>query len=182
VILMADHLRPGAERIARELRDAGVDYVALVSGDRMEIAREVASSLDIGEIYAEQDPEDELRIVRELRERSTGMVVMAGDGINDAPALALADMGIAMAGKGRRCRPRRPTSWWSSTAPIGSRTRYVSAGARSASRARASSSGSGSPSARWSSQPSATSHPSGALLQEGIDVAVILNALRALRG
>ena len=58
------------------------------------------SSADIDEVYAEQDPEEKLEIVRAVREHGDGTVVMAGDGINDAPALALADVGIAMAGKG----------------------------------------------------------------------------------
>src|SRR6188472_1837116 len=100
VIVMADHLRPGAEAVAHELREAGVEHVALVSGDRIEVAREVAASLGIDEVYAEQSPEDKLQVVRDLRERSQGTVVMVGDGINDAPALALADVGIAMASKG----------------------------------------------------------------------------------
>jgi magnesium-transporting ATPase (P-type) len=158
MIVMADHLRPGEERMAHELQDAGVERVALVSGDRLEIAREVASSLDIDEVYADQDPEDKVRIVRELRDRSTGAVVMAGDGINDAPALALADVGIAMA-RGRPSRRRPPTWWWSSTAPTGSRSPCVLADARFGSRARALVFGLGSPSGRWSSRRSA--HRSG---------------------
>ena len=179
---MADRLRPGAERIAHELRDAGVEHVALVSGDRIEIAREVASSLGIDEVYAEQDPEDKLRIVRELRERSDGMVVMAGDGINDAPALALADVGIAMAGKGATV-----SSETADVVVVVDRADRIPLAVRIGRRSlriarRASSSASGSPSARWSSRPSATSRRSGARSQEGIDVAVILNALRALRG
>jgi P-type E1-E2 ATPase len=100
VIVMADHLRPGAETIAADLRAAGVEHVALVSGDRLDVAREVASSVGIEEVYADRTPEGKLAVVEEARAGSSGTVVMAGDGINDAPALALADVGIAMAGKG----------------------------------------------------------------------------------
>jgi heavy metal translocating P-type ATPase len=80
VIVMADHLRPGAETIGPDLR--------------------AASAVGIHEVYADRTPEGKLAVVEEARARSTGAVVMAGDGINDAPALALADVGIAMAGKG----------------------------------------------------------------------------------
>ena len=183
VIVMADHLRPGAERIAHELREAGVDRVALLSGDRIEIAREVASSLGIHEVYAEQDPEDKLRIVRELRDQSTGMVVMAGDGINDAPALALADVGIAMAGKGATV-----SSETADVVVVVDRADRiplaVRIGRRSLRIARQSvvfglglSVGAMIVAAFGYLPP-----VWGALLQEGIDVAVILNALRALRG
>ena len=183
VIVMADQLRQGAERIAYELRDAGVDRVALLSGDRIEIAREVASSLGIDEIYAEQDPEDKLRIVRELRDRSTGMVVMAGDGINDAPALALADVGIAMAGKGATV-----SSETADVVVVVDRADRiplaVRIGRRSLRIARQSVvfglglSVGAMVVAAFGYLPPVW----GALLQEGIDVAVILNALRALRG
>ena len=183
VIVMADHLRPGAELIAHALREAGVEHVALVSGDRIEVAREVAASLGIDEVYAEQDPEDKLQVVRDLRNRSTGTVVMAGDGINDAPALALADVGIAMAGKGATVS--------SETADVvvvvdrADRIPFtVRVGRRSLGIARQSVifglglSVGAMVVAAFGYLPPVW----GALLQEGIDVAVILNALRALRG
>ena len=182
VIVMADHLRPGAEAVAHELRDAGVEHVALVSGDRIEVAREVAASLGIDEVYAEQSPEDKLQVVRDLRERSQGTVVMVGDGINDAPALALADVGIAMASKGATVS--------SETADVvvvvdqADRIPFsVNVGRRSLRIARQSVvfglglSVGAMVVAAFGYLPPVW----GALLQEGIDVAVILNALRALR-
>jgi len=182
VIVMADHLRPGAEAVAHELREAGVEHVALVSGDRIEVAREVAASLGIDEVYAEQSPEDKLQVVRDLRERSQGTVVMVGDGINDAPALALADVGIAMASKGATVS--------SETADVVvvvdqvDRIPFsVNVGRRSLRIARQSVvfglglSVGAMVVAAFGYLPPVW----GALLQEGIDVAVILNALRALR-
>jgi cation transport ATPase len=182
VIVMADHLRPGAEAVAHELREAGVEHVALVSGDRIEVAREVAASLGIDEVYAEQSPEDKLQVARDLRERSQGTVVMVGDGINDAPALALADVGIAMASKGATVS--------SETADVVvvvdqvDRIPFsVNVGRRSLRIARQSVvfglglSVGAMVVAAFGYLPPVW----GALLQEGIDVAVILNALRALR-
>ena len=181
VIVMADHLRPGAELIAPQLREAGVEHVALVSGDRIEVAREVAASLGIDEVYAEQDPEDKLQVVRDVRDRSSGTVVMVGDGINDAPALALADVGIAMAGKGATVS--------SETADVVVVVEHadriplsVNVGRRSLRIARQSVifglglSVGAMVVAAFGYLPPVW----GALLQEGIDVAVILNALRAL--
>lgn len=183
MIVMADHLRPGAELIARDLRDAGVEHVALLSGDRVEVAREVAAALGIDEVYAEQDPEDKLRVVRDVRERFAGTVVMAGDGINDAPALALADVGIAMAGKGATVSSetadvvivvdradRIPLTVLIGRRSLGIARQSVvyglglSVGAMVV--------------AAFGYLPPVW----GALFQEAIDVAVILNALRALRG
>ncbi len=183
VIVMADHLRPGAERIAPELRDAGVEHVALVSGDRVEVAREVAAMLGIDEIYAEQDPEGKLRVVDDVRNRFGGTVVMVGDGINDAPALALADVGIAMAGKGATV-----SSETADVVVVVDRADRiplaVRVGRRSLRIARQSvvaglalSVGAMGIAAFGYLPP-----VSGALFQEVIDVAVILNALRALRG
>ena len=183
VIVMADHLRPGAETIARELREAGIEHVALVSGDRAEVAREVAASIGIEEVYAEQDPEGKLRVVEDMRHRGVGTVVMVGDGINDAPALALADVGIAMAGKGATVS--------SETADVvvvvdsADRVPFaVRVGRRSLHIARQSVvvglglSVGAMVVAAFGYLPPVW----GALFQEVIDVAVILNALRVLRG
>jgi heavy metal translocating P-type ATPase len=99
-IVVTDPLRAGAESLAVELGELGVDRVALVSGDRAVVAREVAASTGIEEVYADQSPADKLAVVERVRAETAGPVVMVGDGVNDAPALALADVGIAMAGRG----------------------------------------------------------------------------------
>jgi len=183
VIVMADHLRPGADRIAAELHDAGVEHVALVSGDRIDVAREVAAQLGIDEVYAEQDPADKLRVVDEVRNRTPGAVVMAGDGVNDAPALALADVGIAMAGKGATVSSeaadvvividradRIPFA-----VRVGRRSLHIAR--QSVVAGLALSVGAMGVAALGYLPP-----VWGALFQEVIDVAVILNALRAVRG
>ena len=182
VIVMADRLRPGAENVARELHEAGVEHVALVSGDRIEVAREVAAALGIEEVHAEQHPEDKLGIVREALERSDGMVVMAGDGINDAPALALADVGIAMAGKGATV-----SSETADVVVVADRADRiplaVSIGRRSL-RIATQSVVAGLALSIGAMIVAAFGYLPpvwGALFQEVIDVAVILNALRALR-
>ena len=100
VIVVTDPLRAGAESLSLELRELGVDRVALVSGDHAGVAREVAAAAGIEEVYADQTPEDKLAVVERVRAESAGPVVMVGDGVNDAPALARADVGIAMASKG----------------------------------------------------------------------------------
>ena len=183
VIVMADHLRPGADRIAAELHDAGVEHVALVSGDRIDVTRQVAAQLGIDEVYAEQDPADKLRVVDEVRNRTPGAVVMAGDGINDAPALALADVGIAMAGKGATVSSeaadvvividradRIPFA-----VRVGRRSLHIAR--QSVVAGLALSVGAMGVAALGYLPP-----VWGALFQEVIDVAVILNALRAVRG
>ncbi|HET6601677.1 MAG TPA: heavy metal translocating P-type ATPase [Gaiella sp.] len=183
LIVMADHLRPGADRIAAELHDAGVEHVALVSGDQLDVAREVAAQLGIDEVYAEQDPADKLRVVDEVRNRTSGAVVMAGDGINDAPALALADVGIAMAGKGATVSSEAADV----VIVIDRADRIpfaVRVGRRSLHIARQSVvAGLGlSVGAMGVAALGYLPPVWGALFQEVIDVAVILNALRALRG
>jgi heavy metal translocating P-type ATPase len=183
VIVMADHLRPGADRIAAELHDAGVERVALVSGDRIDVAREVAASLGIDEVFAEQDPADKLRVVDDVRAGTSGAVLMAGDGINDAPALALADVGLAMAGKGATV-----SSEAADVVVVVDRADRipfaVRVGRRSLAIARQSVVAGLALSVGAMGFAALGYLPPvwGALFQEVIDVAVILNALRAVRG
>ena len=184
VIVMGDRLRPGADTLSRELRNAGIGHVALVTGDRPEIAAEVARSAGIEDVYAEQTPEEKLDVVRALRERPGARnVVMVGDGINDAPALALADVGIAMAGKGATISSE-PADVVITVDAASRIALSILIGRRSLHIARQSVvyglglSVLAMIVAAFGYLPPVW----GALCQEVIDVAVILNALRALRG
>lgn len=94
LLAIADQVRPEAAHVVGELRELGVEVI-LLSGDRREVAEAVAAELGIVRVLAQASPEDKARYVGEAR--AEGKVVgMLGDGINDAPALAAADVGIAM--------------------------------------------------------------------------------------
>ena len=94
VILLADRVKPSAPEAVRALRAEGMRLVML-TGDRREVAAMVAKELGIEEIEAEVQPQQKAEVVKRLRDQGR-IVAMAGDGINDAPALAAADVGIAM--------------------------------------------------------------------------------------
>src|SRR6185312_5975347 len=180
-VLLRDPLRRHAPRTVRRLREAGLNRLVMLTGDRAEPAREVAAVLGLDEVYAEQSPADKVSAVRAERERA--VTVMVGDGVNDAPALAAATVGVAMGARGATAS--------SEAADIVLTTDRLDRLADAMDIA------------RWSRRIAIQSAvvgmtlslvammiaalgwlpPAlGALLQEGIDVAVILNALRALRG
>jgi Cd2+/Zn2+-exporting ATPase len=91
---LADEVRDDASNAVEALRNIGIETVML-TGDKAEIANEVSSRLGVNETYAGMFPEDKLKIVDQLKSEK-GLVAMVGDGINDAPALAASDVGIAM--------------------------------------------------------------------------------------
>ena len=93
-LLFADEIRPDSARALRLLRRAGIDRLVMLTGDRREIAEAIAAALGLDEMRAEQRPEDKLAAITEAR--TLGVCAMVGDGVNDAPALAAADVGIAM--------------------------------------------------------------------------------------
>ncbi|MEM2893915.1 MAG: cation-translocating P-type ATPase [Candidatus Bathyarchaeia archaeon] len=95
-ICLMDEARRDAKRAVEVLRGMGIKTVML-TGDRSEIALDTAERLGVDEFYAGLLPEDKLGIVERMRIRH-GMVAMVGDGVNDAPALAASDIGIAMGG------------------------------------------------------------------------------------
>jgi heavy metal translocating P-type ATPase len=98
VLLLEDPLRPDAPRMVRALRAAGLNRVVLVTGDRADTAETVGRIVGVDAVHAERDPADKLAIVRS--EQSRAPTIMAGDGINDAPALAAAGVGVALAARG----------------------------------------------------------------------------------
>ncbi|MCC8393877.1 heavy metal translocating P-type ATPase [Paraburkholderia sp. MMS20-SJTR3] len=96
LIAFGDTLKPSARAAVERLKRMGIRSV-LVTGDNRGSAASVAQALGIDEFHAEVLPDDKARVIRDLKMRHAGIVAMAGDGINDAPALAAADIGIAMA-------------------------------------------------------------------------------------
>ena len=90
-----DRLRPQAGALLKELRSLGIDPIILLTGDRTAAAKAMAQDLTFDQIHAELSPEQKAQHVSELKSRKPG-VAMVGDGINDAPALACADVGIAI--------------------------------------------------------------------------------------
>jgi Cu+-exporting ATPase len=93
-IVLSDKIKPSAADALHDLSRLGIEVI-MVTGDRQAAAREIAGKLGIATVHADTKPQDKQRIVREHRERGA-VVAYAGDGINDAPALAAADVGIAM--------------------------------------------------------------------------------------
>lgn len=184
VLVMGDHVRPDAFELIRRLRTAGVRHVAMLSGDREEVGQAVGRQLGLDRIYAEQSPEGKLDIVRRMQGNPRcSPVVMVGDGINDAPALATADVGIAMSNAGATVS--------SETADvvitvdrIDRVADAIEIGRRTVRIARQSVvSGIGLSMCGMALAAAGWLVPvAGAIFQEAIDVAVILNALRALGG
>jgi cation transport ATPase len=182
-IVMGDRVREDARAVVAALRAEGVRHVAMVTGDRAAVANAVGEELGLDRVYADQAPDGKLDIVHSLRSRpDLQPVVMVGDGINDAPALALADVGVALGGAGATVS--------SETADvvilvdrIDRVGDAVAIGRRSLGIARQSIVvGIGLSLVAMGFAAVGLLPPvSGALLQEGIDVAVIANALRALR-
>lgn len=99
VIFIADSLRAGASEALANLKASGVKRIVMLTGDNEATARAVAKELGVDEVKADLMPEDKVAAIEELK-RQGHRVAMIGDGINDAPALASADVGIAMGGGG----------------------------------------------------------------------------------
>jgi heavy metal translocating P-type ATPase len=184
VIVMADELRPDADRIVERLRAEGVRHIAMVSGDRRSVAERIGHELGVDRVYADQSPEEKLEVVRRLR-ADPGLcpVIMVGDGVNDAPALALADAGIAMGAAGATVSSETADAVITvdrvdriaDAVHIGRRALHIAHQSVVA--------GMGLSLAAMAVAAFGYLPPvAGALFQEVIDLAVILNALRALRG
>ncbi len=99
IIAIRDRIRPDARQVIDALHRFGVKRVVMLTGDNRRTANAIAQELGIDEVFAELKPEDKARIVEELS-RQHGHVAMVGDGVNDAPALAEATVGVAMGAAG----------------------------------------------------------------------------------
>lgn len=97
-VCVADQVREDALRSIRKLKESGVK-TAMLTGDRAEIANDTAQSIGIDEVHAGLLPEDKLVCIEDMKGKD-GLVAMVGDGVNDAPALAASDVGIAMGARG----------------------------------------------------------------------------------
>jgi heavy metal translocating P-type ATPase len=184
VIVMADELRPDARTIVDRLREEGVRQVAMLTGDRRSVAERVGRELGLDRVYAEQSPEGKLEIVRRVRgDPALCPVIMVGDGVNDAPALAIADLGIAMGAAGATVSSETADAVIT-VDRVDRVADAVHTGRRALHIARQSVIAGMSLSFAAMAVAAAGYLPplAGALFQEAIDLAVILNALRALRG
>jgi heavy metal translocating P-type ATPase len=178
-VLLRDPLRPDAPHTLRWLRAAGFTRLVMLTGDRLEPAREIGALLGLDEVRSRQSPADKIAAVREESEHA--VTVMVGDGLNDAPALAAAHVGVAMGARGSTAA--------SEAADVVLTTDHVArladamdAALRSRRIAVQSAAGGMALSLAAMLVASLGYLPAapGALLQEAIDVVVILNALRAL--
>ena len=181
VLILSDELRAGTEALLQDLRELGIERIVLATGDRHEVARFIATGLSIDLVRSELTPDQKILVV--LSERKNGPVMMIGDGINDAPALAAADIGLAMGAKGAAASAEAAdvvllVDQLDRVLPairIARRSRFIALQSVIA--------GMGlSILAMIAAALGFIVPVEGALLQEAIDVAVIFNALRALRG
>lgn len=98
-IRLQDQIRPDAHAAIQRLRELGVEHIAMLSGDHPDAARPIAAEIGIDEVYAGLLPQEKQRMVSQWS-KEKGTTVMVGDGVNDAPALASAQTGVAMGAKG----------------------------------------------------------------------------------
>jgi len=179
-LVMADPLREGTHDMLARLRRQGIGRILLATGDRQEVAERVTQGLELDGIRAGLTPDQKVLLV--LSERKRGPVMMVGDGVNDAPALAAADVGVAMGARGAAASAEA-----ADVVLLVDRVDRLGPGieiARGARRIALESVITGIGLSVMGMVAAALGYLTpvqGALIQEAIDVAVILNALRALR-
>jgi heavy metal translocating P-type ATPase len=178
-VLLADELRRETPRAVQSLRTAGVARIVMVTGDRADAAETIGAALDLDAVLAEREPADKVDAV--ATEQRQSPTVMVGDGINDAPALAAANVGIAMGARGASASSEAADvvilvdrlDRVSDAVAIARRTRGIALQSILCGMAL-------SGLAMCFAAVGLLPPIAGALTQEAIDVAVILNALRAL--
>lgn len=101
-IIISDEIKEDSPKAVKELKRLGVKKVIMVTGDNRDVANEIARQIGLDEFYAELLPEDKVRVIEELEKKksSNDTIVFVGDGINDAPVIARADVGVAMGALG----------------------------------------------------------------------------------
>lgn len=180
-LIVEDPIRPEAPRVLHALRREGIRRIHMVTGDHPDVAELVGDAVGIDRVLAERTPAEKVTAVEEAR--AEGSIIMVGDGVNDAPALARADVGVAMGARGAAAAAEAADVVLTSdrleglllAIRIAKRSRniakesvFIGMGASIAAMIVAA----------FGYLPPVY----GALLQEGIDLVVILNALRALGG
>jgi heavy metal translocating P-type ATPase len=179
-LVMSDPLRDGTEAMLARLRREGIARILLATGDRREVAERVTEGLGLDGLRAGLSPDQKVLLV--LSERKNGPVMMVGDGVNDAPTLAAADVGVAMGARGAAASAEA-----ADVVLLVDRVDRLGPGIEIARRSRRIAlesvvAGIGlSVLGMIAAAYGYLTPVQGALLQEVIDVAVILNALRALR-
>lgn len=181
LLVLTDRLRMEAAEVIERLRRLGIDRIVLASGDRKDVAQAVTVGLHLDDVHADLTPERKIDVVRAGREY--GPVMMIGDGVNDAPALAAADLGVAMGAKGAAASAEA-----ADVVLLVDRLDRIPVAievARRSQRIALQSVYAGIGLSLVGMIAAALGYLTpvqGALIQEAIDVAVILNALRALSG
>ena len=99
ILSLADTPRPGVKAALDSLLELGIEKLIMLTGDSEPVARQIAKQVGVTDVQAELMPEDKLQTISQLK-KEYGIVAMTGDGVNDAPALAAATVGIAMGGAG----------------------------------------------------------------------------------
>ncbi len=182
-LVLDDPIRPETPRAIRSIRRAGVGRIVMVTGDSYAVAEMVGAAIGVDGVLAERTPSDKVEAVKSERADAGGPIVLVGDGLNDAPALALADVGVAMGARGATA-----SSEAADIVIVVDRLDRLAEAIRLAQRSRSIAlqsvvAGMGmSIAAMIVAAFGFLPVVAGAVLQEVIDVVVILNALRALRG
>ena len=180
-VLLEDRLRPEAGRTVRALRRRGVERVTLLTGDHADVADLIGAAIDVDRVMAERTPQDKVDEVRAARQDA--VIAMVGDGVNDAPALAHAHVGIAMGAAGAAASSEAADiviavdrfDRLADAIAVAQRTRGIAWGAIRL--------GMGLAAVAMVAAALGFLQPvGGALVQEAIDVVAILYALRALSG